>query len=227
MSAVTLRSRPKRRMMKKSKAWYSKKYSIAQIASQALKGVKYLKGLVNVERKFHTITNAQNVGWDGTYRILLTGVSQGDTATTRDGNSILLKTLYVKGLITMDTTVSTTFLRFYLILDTQQCEGTSPSFTDIFESTLISSSSAPLANLNRQNAGRFKILYTKGYNLSAVSIRNQSFSIYKKFYKHHLTFNDAGTHDKGHIYAFAISDQSGAGNPPEIRATSRVTYYDN
>lgn len=97
------------RKPKKNLPWYKKRYNALELATKAAKGVWYLKGLVNAEKKFFDQSTVSNtVTWNGLI-IPLTNVTQGDTEQNRDGNSIFLRSIdfrmiaYLRGAATSDT----------------------------------------------------------------------------------------------------------------------------
>lgn len=81
----------RRRRNYRSSPWYKKKYSVAQIATKAAAGVRYLSGLVNSERFKHDLFgNLSNVTNTGAM-LHLTGIAVGNEDSERTGNSIFVR----------------------------------------------------------------------------------------------------------------------------------------
>lgn len=214
-----------RRMYRKRKstAWYNKKYSPMELAQNALAGVKYLKGIINAEHKYLDTTISGNISYAGSVT-QLSSIPQGDTAVTRDGNSVKCNFVSLKGTITQHSSAINTFVRMILFVDKFN-QGTAPTVTDV----LVGNSDTQVVNypLNRNNAGRFQILVDRVYPLSIEGSRTKTVSMFKKFSNHHIKFNGAaGTDEKqGQIYLLLVSNESASFPPVEVY--SRIDFYDN
>lgn len=93
----------------------------------------------------------------------LSDIGQGDTTTTRTGDTVKGISLQLKGLLQQDTDTAavTNICRVAIVLD-RQCNGTAPAWTDVWEAENIYS----IREANTHNMGRFKILMDKLYYLS-------------------------------------------------------------
>ena len=132
------------------------------IAKYALKGFKFIKGLVNVEKHKFDTTFATTVGSTPAVTNLV-AISQGDGEGARTGNSLLAKYAYITlNMIrsSSSTQVSDT-VRVVVVVDKEQAGDTAPPYNGVFESN------DPLALINKLNVGRFTILYDKFYNLTS------------------------------------------------------------
>jgi len=204
---------------RRSTAWYNRKYSAKDVALQALRNTKYLKGLVNSEMFHHDRSEtALNIGAAGAVANLC-AIAQGDGASARTGNSLLLRNHLMRIRFTKDVDVPTTVIRFMLVQDNQQVGDTSPSVTDILTAADVDS---PL-NLNA--AGRFKVLLNK-----TVQLHDNSPMYHKEMYRSlytHLRYNGSASTDiqRNGYYLLTISDQSVA--TPTMDLYSRVGYRDN
>lgn len=196
--------------------------SVGNIARAAWSGVKYIRTLINVERKFidHSfITNITN----GSPQVnILTDVAQGSTNITRDGNSILLKTLQLDGIVVKHASATQTLFRWMIVEDTQQQSDTAPTYTDIFDSA---SSNTP--RLNVANVGRYKILKKSSNILLTADRPIANIKYFRRFRNHHCRFNGTSASDfqKGHLYLILISSE--ATNVPSPAISSRCTFFDN
>lgn len=221
------RYRRRRFNRRRKTPWYNKKYSAAQLAVKAVKGVSYLKGLVNSERFVHqnTATAApDDIGYIGH----LTSISQGDTQITRTGNSILARSLMLRGNITINATSSQNVVRLMIIMDKQQIGDTVPSITDILESTYSATQFYVHAPLERDSVGRFKVLKSRTYTLSDQR-PNLSFSFFINM-RQHIRYNgiSGGDIQKNGMYLVLVSDSPNTGSAhPSVTFLSKLTYHDN
>ena len=117
---------------KKSTKWYRKKYDAISIAKHAAKGVWYLKGLVNSEMFHNQQTGSTTVPNTGVLT-LLNGMAQNDTSSGRTGNSILMRNVFLRLVLTQHPNATSTVYRVMLVLDKQQISDTSPTITNILE----------------------------------------------------------------------------------------------
>jgi len=120
------------------------------------------------EKKFFDTQLSFN--FDTTGEVPATGqlalIAQGDTESTRDGRLAVIKSIQIRGSVTLVPAAaanpsSTAFL--YLILDTQ-CNGAAAAITDVFTSNEMA-----VNMLNLNNSGRFRILkkWVMNFNPSA------------------------------------------------------------
>lgn len=201
--------------------WYNKKYSVGDIAARALKGVMYLKTLVNSEMKLFTQQNASVVQSYNGNVIHLTNITQGDTTANRNGRSILINYLQLRGIFTKNAGNDT--CRWLVIRDKYQT-GTAPSVDQVLQT--VGTSLAPYAPLDASFAGRFEILDTGMVTLSA----DRPVYIYKKFIRLNKhckwqTVADGGGTMSGHIYFVSLNNVAASGNTIEF--VSRVGFRDN
>lgn len=209
------------RKVYKKKPWYKRKYNALQLAQKAVKGVWYLKGLVNSELKFHDYTASANFDFNGAmYNI--TSIAGGSGENQRNGNSIFVRYITLRGIIAANTSVAYNTCRMIVFID-KDSSGAVPTAADLLATT--GTGYAPIAPLNDDNRKRYKVLTSKTMSLSP-SDYNLPFKSYIPI-RHHVrynspTFND---YDKGQIYVLFISDQNTA--VPLFTLYSRVAYHDN
>lgn len=202
------------------KPWYEKKYSAMEMAGKALSGLKYVKSMLNVEKKILDTTVLTDLSDNGFVQSL-TGMATGDTINTRDGNSI--KGVYLGGRITLKINSSATasVARCIVFQDTQQIADTSPTLTEVLQTNDVKSF------LNQAALGRFKILWDKTYTLSQNS-PTATHQIHVDIpLNHHLRFNGNTANDtqKGHLYYLALSDE--ATNTVDQDSFWRFRFIDN
>lgn len=215
---VKYRRRQFRRRGRKT-PWYRRKYSPYQMAAYALKGVKYVKGLVNSEMFHNTYSATTYPNHLGTV-IPLTNIAIGDSAVTRTGNSLFVRSIVMNMNCSQNAAaLDNTFIRMILFIDTQQVSDTTPVSSDIFATT------GPNALVNLDSAGRYKFLKSWEF---ALSTQNPAKVIkYYKSIRHHVRYNGSNATDvqKGGIYLALVSSQST--NTPTLNYHIRIGYHDN
>ncbi|WP_187716123.1 hypothetical protein [Listeria monocytogenes] len=157
----------------------------------------------------------------GTYSVLLSPVPQGDGPTDRTANSIFVRALNIKGQIVANELGSAVqFVRIVIVMDTQQIGDTSPSFTDLYQSSDYN------AHVNINTAGRFKILFSRVYGVDITHMLSRQLMVNIPM-RHHIRFNGTASTDiqKGGLYIFASSNSPS--NGPYLRYESRLSYHDN
>lgn len=210
------------RRRKGSPSWYNKKYSALQLASKAWTAAKYLKGLVNSERMY-----ADRTCTLGSNRSLVWGItllSQGDGPSNRTGNSMLLRSIYLRGYCQINpSVVGNTRITLMVVRDNQQQPDTTPSVLDILKTE------DPDSMLNTATAGRFKIVWRKTMALFPQSTGSGSVKDIEKYLKvyDHVRYNGSSTSDiqKHGYYLVMVSSEST--NFPTIDIESRIGYHDN
>ena len=199
--------------------WYRRKYNAVQLASKALRGLSYVKGLVNSEMFHNTISNTTFPNPLGAI-VPLTNIAIGDSAVTRTGNSLFVRSIVMNMNCSQNASaLDNTFIRMILFIDTQQVSDTTPVSGDIFATT------GPNALVNLDTAGRYKFLKTWEF---ALSTQNPAKVIkYYKNIRHHVRYNGSAATDiqKGGLYLALVSSQST--NTPTLAYHARIGYHDN
>lgn len=206
------------------KPWYRKKYSAMEIASKALSMAKYMKGMINCEKKYHDTSGAPTPSDSGQIA-LVSGIPAGDDNTNRSGNSVLVRSLYVKFRCSVNTTntENNQNIRLILFIDKQQ-NGAAPTVSNILQT--FGGTNSIVSPLNLDMAPRFKVLYDKVFNLSKLDNTGNAGSVFKKLY-FHAKYTGTGGSDvfTNQIYHLLISDQPT--NQPAITIYTRMGFYDN
>lgn len=211
-----------RRRYRRRRRTYKKpmRYKVADMAYKAYKGVRYIKSLVNAEVKnLDTTSTGINVSSTGTV-ISLNSIAQGDSQSNRDGLSILTKYLFGRIDTGLVAPAVSTFIRIIFFIDKQQQGDTTPSVTDVLQS------STTLSPLNTFQKGRFKILRDKTVILNPASRTNSNHKFNIKL-GHHIRYNGTSGTDiqKGGVYMLLLSNEPT--NAPVVAYNLRLTYYDN
>lgn len=210
----------KRNKGSKSTPWYDQKYSATDAARYALSQVWRLKGLVNSEMLKQDIQYSESSTNAGVVDPL-TEIAQGDSSSTRTGNSIYVRSVNVKGLWNWNSAGDANqTVRCVVIQDTQQIGDTRPAWTDVFAHATV------VSHLNPNTVGRFKILYNQVFDLNTQNPRRH-FEINLAM-RHHVRFNGANSTDiqRGGLYMLHLSTQAST-NYPTLYGESRVSYHDN
>lgn len=186
--------------------------------------------------KYHDVTqSATEINYDSIQNILLNGISVGDTDTTRDGQSILMNSLQIKGVFeNLDNSQVTAEIRYLIVLDRYPNQASS-NLTEVLQLSTAAADVHALRNRTASAQDRFKVLVDKMFLIGDKS--NAHFLPYKKMFEHYIKladiaqFNDDGTgqttdFQKGSLYFMAISSTAVAGTGPTVAFHSRVSYYD-
>lgn len=217
----------KRGYRRRRVAWYNRKYSVAQLASKALKGVRYLKGLVNSEKFKHDLIGSGTHINTGTMTHL-TGIAIGDGDGQRTGNSIFVRNVSIRGALIRPGPPAFTAMdvrvRMMLLIDKQQVGDTAPTPADVLAST--GTSNSVYSHLNPATVGRFTILRSRLY---ALTEDNPTIPInWNVNLRHHVRYNGSTGTDiqRGGIYLLIITTAP-SGNGAAFDRAIRVSYHDN
>jgi len=113
------------------------------------------------EKKYKDTTAFVNSVDESGQIILLNGLLQGTSTTTRVGQKIKMKSVFLKMLAYGPTVVQTptipgVFLRTMIVWDAQP-NGTTMTLAELLENTAVAV--VPVSPLNMANTARFKVLY--------------------------------------------------------------------
>lgn len=214
------RARYRKAPYRRRKGFMHRRYSVADIAQSAWKGVKMLKGLVNTEK--HYLDTAISTATSSAGSVtLISGVAQGDDVNNRQGNSVLGKSMYCSYSIARNaanTNVANN-VRIVVFKDLSNI-GTTPTVGDILASASV------IAPLNVDHTSRYQILRDDRIALTL----NGSGSRFSKHYirvNDHLKFTGSLATDvyTNALYVLVITDQ--ASSQPTFDANYRFGFYDN
>lgn len=191
-------------------------------AAKALRKVNKLNRMLKPEIKYGTIPhNSQTVSSTGTTEGHLTGIAQGDTAQTRDGNQIHVISAEVRGHVYADAASSgVSVIRLILVRDKQQVADTNASFTNVFGTSNVD------VLPYHARIERFQILRDQTFTLPVTGERVKSFH-WKVKLNLPVHYNDIANTDiqKNGVYLMAVSNEPT--NMPVLYYTSRIKFYDN
>lgn len=210
------------RKKRSSVAWYNRKFTAFDVASKALRAAKYVKSLINVEKKFLDTVQA-NTSVSSTAGVnQLSAISQGTDYNQRDGLSVKAASIQGRIQVTANSTSTVGHQLRYILVRDMNDDGTAPVISDLLESATNVNSP-----LNHTFGDRFKVLYDKSFNTSQTGPEIQV----KDFYiplNDHIKWSDATTGRRvGHIWCFYLSDTAVAGESPTFNAYWRLRFIDN
>lgn len=222
MKRRTYRKRP-------SKPWYKKKYSALEMAGKALTGVNYIRGLINVEKHYKTTSETAatiNYGTGNNVKDL-TAIAQGDEYYNRNGNSLLAKSVFVRGYCRANDTSGQNVVRIMIVKDKMNQSGTPPTYGDMFSGA--GTANAPLGSLRKDNGAnvRFQILWSRMIMLNSNGRDMVPWKKYINLGNTHIKYTGSSDSDqyKNQIYLVHVSDVNV--NDPTMDFVAEVAYYDN
>lgn len=187
------------------------------LAKKAYKAAKYVKSLVNVEFKHHEPSFTGTVPSTGNVT-LLTEIGTGDTNITRDGESVRLKSLQLRGTYAIDPTTATNQKVRMLVI--RWNDDSTPTIGNILQGGLVND----FYNLDETN--KFKVLVDKYFTVNTVDRPQKDFVIKLKLNDICKWKSSTGSDvQTGHFYLVDLSDQ--ATNPPTASWQGRLRYIDN
>lgn len=192
-----------------------------QMARAAINGVKFMKGLINCEKKYMINNFNSNVSTTANV-LLLTNCAEGDDETQRNGRSVLTRSVYVNGYVTVNASATGTVFRYVLFVD-KNSNGVAPAAAEVLTASSVTST------LNQDNAGsRFTIIADKHITLYPAQKPIVNISCFRKVY-HHTKWDGTTAVQadcvSGHIYLLMVSNE--ATNTPTPVLETRVGFYDN
>lgn len=202
-------------------AWYNSS-NVPTMAKYAWKGVKMIRELINVEKKFFDVTTTAM--YNTTWLIYnLSNIPEGDDYNQRQGNSILAQSIFLRSKVTWNPAATGgQSVRMILLVDNDQ-RGVDPTAAELLEAPSTNITSPLLHTVSK----RFNVLMDKVITLTPVdSTRN--FKIYKK-YNRHIKYQATSGADsacyEGNLYLFISSDQTAS--LPSVEWYHRLRYTDN
>lgn len=189
----------------------------------ALAAYRGASSLVNVEVKHADVSFTSAVSSTPAVSYL-SGIAQGDSNLTRDGNSVKLLGGRFTQVLTIDPSASTSYIRTMIVADTRGA-GAAPSAADIFDSATV----VGLPNLDTA-PNRFMILYDTFDTLSINGSRSvvHDFDL-AKVANLHLMFNGtaATVGSSSGLTLWLISMSNEATNTVGRRSECRLFFVDN
>lgn len=198
--------------------------SYINIAMKALSMAKYVKSIVNVEKKYLDLTDTRSVPQTG-FVVLLTGIAQGTSAQNREGLSLKATSNSMKYDLLLQNVDAV--VRCIIFIDTSS-NGVLPLVAEV----LTAAQPFTVSHYNKGTIGeRFKILSDKTITLNTQNFSNRHETIYDKL-NHHVKYtnNPTGAQAEcisGHLYALFVADQPTLANEPLITWSNRFSFVDN
>lgn len=214
---------PYRRVYRRRKRFVRRRRPITygQIGSKIWRDVRYLKSIINVERKYLDKTASTTYNSSGATTSLVT-MALGDTASTRDGQSIKCVYSLLTGYATINASATQTVVRIMLIYDSQPNAAAAAfaaflTATDVVSPILIS------------NGARFRVLMDRRLSLSINGDEIKHFKRYMKL-NFHVKYNTGNNGDitdvtTGNYFIAIVSNE--ATNAPTVTWNHRLRFIDN
>lgn len=194
-------------------------------ATRALAMAKYVKGLVNVEFKQHNI-NRTSAAMNTTFtQSFLTNLSQGGDDTERDGNSLRMKSIQIKGFVKQNASAAQTLVRLLVVHDKQTNQALFTPADLLFD---VTPGDAIISARNIDNMKRFHVLWDKVITLDSAASGTKTFSFYKKLniaIRYDENAGDITDLTQSSLNFMQVSDE--ATNTPTITVHIRLRYIDN
>ncbi len=216
---------PYRKSYNKKRSYTSRAGSALSIAHKALTTALMVKRLLNVEFNHHDVqTNLQAIGTTATIT-QLSNISQGDTSTTRDGDSIKITAISGKYDFLTNPSATVSIIRIMLVLD-KQTNGAIYSIGDLLEDT--TAQDILVTPLNLDNKHRFKILWSRKIHLSKTGEGGRTVKFYKKVsikLRYGTNLGTIADLNSDSLSLVMVSTQ--ATNTPTVTSYTRLRYIDN
>lgn len=211
-------SRRRRYSRRQAVPWYRRRYSPAEMASKALRGLSYVKGMLNTERKYLDTTGS-TYSCDTTPSVIhLTNIVSGDTQSQRDGRQVKLTKLSGRINIACSSVNGQDNVRVMII---RMKTNAAPGVTDVLDTATVQS----FRNLN--NVRFMDVVYDKLYNLDTDN-KGQLLVTINKYLQTKVQWTaGANTVQYGHYYMFILGTWATASNPSTANYSFRVRYVDN
>lgn len=191
------------------------------LAMKAYKGVQFLKGLVNVEKKFINVQTGNLSPGTTSSVTALNPIAQGSSDVTRNGDSILAKYIQLSGEVFGSASSSQDIVRIVLLCDKEN-RGTAPTYTDVYTDASVHS------YLNKENMDRFIILRDWHFTFSTGSKNAFAFKKFIRLNTHLKYSGNAGNATdirQNGLYLMVLGVDNT--NKALVNVNSRIAFYDN
>nr|DAG06454.1 MAG TPA: capsid protein [virus sp. ctDKz4] len=177
-------------------------------------------------RRFEVGQTDITMDYNGTVQ-LLTGVVQGDDIVNCSGNSLIAKSLYIRGYFQNEGSLATNHCVRLMVIEDKMHIGNAPTIPNLLQYT--GSKIVVNSPLNVDSLKRYKVLVDKVVRINvqfAGSPQFYPFKIYKKM-NLKIDYTDAttGTY-KNQLYIVYMSDRVTT-LLPTLTYTSRLMFHDN
>lgn len=188
------------------------------------RGLSLVKNLINVEGKFvDTSLTPSPDSATGTVSAL-TLTAQGSSDQQRTGNSVLAKRIDLRGFWSMHASATLTTVRYLLVLDKQNAQGTAPTVAQILQNV------NPNSFMHMNNSDRFVVLKSGFLTFrQTTETQGRDIELHQDLSDLHIKYDgtaaDQASASENHIYFVAVSNE--AINTPSFSGFARLRYYDN
>jgi hypothetical protein len=192
------------------------------LGRRALKGVVYLKNLINIETKYH---DSANVYYPSTTPAVahITDIAQGLTSISRVGDSIKIQSLYYSGSLVRHASATNTFYRVLIVRDNERTSA-DPTMADVLQYT---SGYFYMSQYNHRalQSNRFGILADwSGVLTASDPVAFQKFDIP---HTGHIKYTGNNGSDNAEGSIFLLYESSEATNTPSLNFEFRITFTDD
>lgn len=191
------------------------------VAQKALTSVRRLRRQVGPpEIKFFDLDTASMFTSSGSTTSLC-GIAAGDAVNERTGNQIIGKRLLFRALMEINASATDSALRLIIGYDKENV-GSNPAVTDVLASSEVTGMYE-----QKNNKGRFKILYDKVHivNAAASGLKMIKALIPLKNLKIEYSGTSAANRRKNSLFLLGIGTE--AANYPQLYWNSRLEYLDD
>lgn len=220
------RYRPRRRFTKRYATTRPSGFfgNAMKVAKTALGVAKFVKGVVNAEKKTYT----EDFGTTGTpitpssngSQACVSDIAQGDDYNARSGRTIRIKSIQWFGRVNINASSSFTNVRLVMYMDRDiQTSGTPLTLTDLIPSVYSLKSGDPVL------MKRVRILFDRAITLTADGKESHTFNKYLRCSIPLVFPSTVGASAQNSIFVVAMSNEGT--NFPNVISQVRLRYYDN
>lgn len=213
---------PPKRRTRKRKGFYYHAGNALNIAHKALSTANQVKKLLNVEFKRFRNTATTSTTSAGTV-VPLTDIQQGTDYNERDGNSVKLKSVSIKGWVRHNASGDPgQVVRVIIVMDTQMSAGSNnpPLVNEILQGADV------ISHKNIRYKDRFWFLYDRCFSVTGTGgLVYAPFEWYRKLNVQEDFISDSAEGDNA-LYMLLIGTQTTTGYP-DTDWESEVLYLDN
>jgi hypothetical protein len=198
---------------------------VKRVAPYALVAFKGAASLVNAEVKHVDVSSSSTVSTTPVLTFL-SGIAQGDTNTSRDGNSVKCVGLHGDVTLIQNASATTSRVRTLIFVDTRS-QGVVPTASDVLDTNAMSG----LANIDTE-PNRFIILLDRFDSMVLASesrVVHWRYDLTSDVKNMHFLFSGSGAtiaSAKGPV-VYMLQYSSEATNTPTYAIDSRCFFLDN
>lgn len=199
------------------------------MAKRTAVGLNEIRKLINVEQKFKETSDAAATYDRSGYISYLSGLDQGDSTITREGNSVKMQHFRLRLFLKHNAAQTGGTLSRILVVRDLQNQGATITANDVLET--VGTSNAPLAfrdfiNGPLQNK-RFAVVYDQCFITDPYHLIRED--VFETAHDCHVYYRgtDSTVASAGNGSYFLIAVSSDATNLPTINFNTRFEFTDN